>query len=280
MHNIGTNLLFANDVALLALCSAALIYLFNGSVHALIPLYAVGVFAGFSIAQLGMVRHWRRIGRGTIWKIAINVAGCIATSLVFCVVFVSKFSSGAWLLLPAAALIIFSMKRIKKHYGMVQEILKLDGVPIPDALPDKTMVILLSDINRATLMAIQFVRSLKPARIIGFHAAFTAEEGEAVRRKWTEHVPEFALEVRVAEFRDLIAETIDGLKAIDKRWEKDSLVVVIPELVPESFWHHFLHNQMAMRLRLAIEQEPDLNPEILNIPVKIASLSAKTQTPA
>ena len=40
--------------------AGAVVILGGGSTHALIPLYAVGVFIDFTIAQSGMVRHWLR----------------------------------------------------------------------------------------------------------------------------------------------------------------------------------------------------------------------------
>ena len=38
--------------------------IFRGSTHALIPLYAVGVFLSFTLSQAGMVRHWLVKGEG------------------------------------------------------------------------------------------------------------------------------------------------------------------------------------------------------------------------
>jgi hypothetical protein len=39
-----------------------LIILFNASVSALIPLYAIGVFLSFTLSQAGMARRWWKIG--------------------------------------------------------------------------------------------------------------------------------------------------------------------------------------------------------------------------
>ena len=46
-------------VVVLAVLAAALLVASNGDTQALVPLFAVGVFIGFTLSQLGMVRHWR-----------------------------------------------------------------------------------------------------------------------------------------------------------------------------------------------------------------------------
>src|SRR5206468_8108263 len=54
----GDRLAFSYGIIVLASLAAALIVIFRGSTHLLIPLYAVGVFIDFTISQTGMIRHW------------------------------------------------------------------------------------------------------------------------------------------------------------------------------------------------------------------------------
>ena len=46
-------------VVVLAVLAAALLAASNGNTQALVPLFAVGVFVGFTLSQFGMVKHWR-----------------------------------------------------------------------------------------------------------------------------------------------------------------------------------------------------------------------------
>jgi len=51
----GDRLAFSNGIIILAVLSAALLVMFRAESHALIPLYAVGVFISFTLSQAGMV---------------------------------------------------------------------------------------------------------------------------------------------------------------------------------------------------------------------------------
>lgn len=267
--NIGTRLVFANGIMLLALASALFIVLFQGSVHALIPLYAVGVFLGFSLSQFGMVLHWRRAGAGHRKNILINAVGFGATAIVFCVVFFSKFLEGAWILIPAIAFLIFSMKQIHNHYALMRRVFNLDHKSLPKILPDKLMIILISHLDWGAAYAIQVARSFRPAHIRAFHAAISEKEKERLRREWDAHgFGDIPFDIETSEYRDLIGSVLEYVKKIEKQWHRDEIIIVIPEIIPPRFWHFFLHNQIAFRLRLAIEQDPEVHAEILDVPVK------------
>ena len=100
---------FANGILLLAAASALLIVGFAGSSHALIPLFAVGVFLAWTLSQIGMVMIWRRErSKGWRLKALLNGAGALATGITFVVVGSEKFFDGAWialLLIPILVLL-------------------------------------------------------------------------------------------------------------------------------------------------------------------------------
>ena len=102
LANRGDRLVFSNGIIFLALLAGLLIVIFKGDISALIPLYAFGVFTGFTLSQAGMVvHHWRL--REPHWRASavVNGVGCVATGVVAVVVVVSKFTEGAWI--PAVA---------------------------------------------------------------------------------------------------------------------------------------------------------------------------------
>lgn len=268
-RNLGSRLVFVNGVLFLSLCAIFLVYMFDGSVHALIPLYAVGVFLGFSLSQAGMVNHWKKLGSGNTKKIILNAVGGIATAIVLVVVFFSKFTHGAWMLVPAVLLIVLFMKQIKKHYREVEGVLALNGKPLSKIYPDKTMLILVSDVNRLTMYAVEYTRSFKAVHVSAFHIAFSAEDAEEIRKKWEKYFPDVPLEIYVSEHRDLTGPVLLHIKELETRWSNDAVIVVVPELVPSKWWHYFLHNQTAFRLRFAIDNDPDIHAEILEVPWKI-----------
>ena len=60
LSNRGDRLVFSNGILVLAVVAGSLIVGFGGITSALIPLYAVGVFTGFTLSQAGMVIHHRK----------------------------------------------------------------------------------------------------------------------------------------------------------------------------------------------------------------------------
>src|SRR5207245_4828412 len=55
---LGERLVFSNGILVLAGFAALLLVAFRGETHALIPLYAVGVFISFTLSKSGIVPYW------------------------------------------------------------------------------------------------------------------------------------------------------------------------------------------------------------------------------
>jgi hypothetical protein len=163
------------------------------------------------------------------------------------------------------------MKSIKRHYNFMERKLALDGKQIPDVMPKKTMVMVVSRMNKAVLYTLKFVKSFQPAHIKAVHVAIDQEEADKFKAQWGKYIPDVPIDIIISEYRDLIGPILSYLKNIEKEWNDDQLIVVIPEIIPERFWHHFLHNQTALRLRFEIEQDPDIHAEILDVPIKITT---------
>src|SRR6266516_2310675 len=64
--NQGDRLVFSNGILILSGFAILLIVVFAGDTHALLPLYAIGVFISFTLSQSGMVMRWVRL-RGKAW---------------------------------------------------------------------------------------------------------------------------------------------------------------------------------------------------------------------
>jgi len=114
LTGLGDRLVYANGIVLLSLATGALIVLFRGDSHTLVPLFAVGVFLAFTLSQAGMVLHWRR-ERGPAWRLAtINLVGALATGGTVIVIGTSRFLAGAWitiLLIPCLVIGFYSIHR-------------------------------------------------------------------------------------------------------------------------------------------------------------------------
>jgi len=117
----GSRLAYSNGIVVIGVLALALIVLFDGSTHALIPLFAIGVFLCFTLSQAGMVRHWLT-ARGPRWrrlKLAINGLGAVTTAIVTAVVVIIKLPEGAWLVVVIVPVLIVLFTRVHTHYAQV-----------------------------------------------------------------------------------------------------------------------------------------------------------------
>lgn len=266
-YTLGSRLVFTNGIVALSVAASLLIIFFRGSVHALIPLYAVGVFLGFSLSQLGMIIHWKKTVKKHVKNILINAVGFLATSAVFFIVLFSKFTHGAWVLIPGIILIVLLMNKIKKHYTNLDKMLTLDTLK-NEATYGKTVIILISKLNSAILQAVKFARSLHSTRLRAIHIALDPKLAEEIKKNWAIYLPDVPLDIVPSEYRDLTEPLLLYLAKTEKRWPDESLIVVIPTLVCHHFWEHLLHDASAQHIRKEIEQDVRNHAQILEIPIK------------
>lgn len=267
--NLGARLVFANGIVVLGVLAALLLILFGGDVHALIPLYAVGVFIGFTLSQAGMIAHWRKLGKGHGRKILINGMGMAATFIVLIVILFSKFTHGAWALIPTIVLLVLMMKSIKAHYISVGRLLAPERMAPRQVFAAKTMLVLVSSINRGVIHAVQFAKSFNPAGLRAVHVALDDESETAIREQWMWAFPEVPLDLIRDEYRDINETVLNYIRKFQTENLDKSLIVVMVEYVPHRWWQNILHNQTALRLRYDIEQAPDIHAEILTVPIKM-----------
>ncbi len=247
----GDRLVFSNGIVALGFVAAALLAVFGGDTHALIPLYAVGVFLAFTMSQAGMVVHWWRL-REPGWRrhMAINGTGAAATAVVTLIIAATKFTHGAWIvviLIPTLVIIFF---RIRVHYDQVAEQLSLSNYQ-PMRHPQHYVVVPIGGVHQASLRAIEY------ARTISEHvtAVYVDQYGEESRvlKKWDECSGGTPLVVLPSPYRALVPTLLEYIERVHEVLEgKGFVTVVLPEFIPHRWWHLFLHNQTALRLKGAL----------------------------
>jgi amino acid transporter len=113
-------------IVVLAILAAALLVASNGNTQALIPLFAVGVFVGFTLSQVGMVRHWSgQRSRGWMTRAVINGVGAVLTAATTIIELVSKFTEGAWLIVLIIPGLVFLFSRVQRTYARIGALLAL-----------------------------------------------------------------------------------------------------------------------------------------------------------
>jgi len=253
----GDRLAFSAGILLLGLVAASLVVIFNGSTHALIPLYAVGVFIDFTIAQAGMVRHWwRERSPGWRQRLTINAVGCIATGIVAVVVTTIKFADGAYLVLILIPILVAGMLFVHREYAaQTAELAVRDDLVVSGPHREQRVVIPVNGINRAVVQAVTFGRTIT-ADVRAVYVTEDADEGEALRVRWERQVPGVPLVIVESPYRALIGPVVAYLDVLDQAWPPDKeapiTIVVLPEYVARHWWDRLLYNQTAKRLKGAL----------------------------
>jgi amino acid transporter len=262
LANRGDRLVFSNGILVLAALAALLIVAFNANVTRLIQLYILGVFLSFTLSQTGMVRHWAGALRGTSGaerralrrKQLVNGTGAVATGLVFVVVLITKFASGAWIVVLAAPVIFMVMKAIATHYRQVGE--ELRAAPSGVALPAQVhAVVLVSNLLAPTLRALAFAQATAPATI---RAVKVAAEGadDSLPVEWEERGVPVPLVVIESPYRETVRPVQLYVRQLRRDYPGDVISIIIPEYVVGHWWHNLLHNQTALRLKARLLFEP------------------------
>lgn len=253
----GDRLAFSMGIIALGLIAATLVVVFRGDTHALIPLYAVGVFIDFTISQAGMVRHWWQ-ERSPGWRrrMTINAIGGVATAVVAVVVTSVKFVDGAWIVLMLIPILVAMMLFVRRQYdAQARELHVRDDLVLEGPLREQRVVVPVNGINRAVIQAVNFGRTLSD----DVRAVFVTEDteaGDALRERWERQVPGVSLVIVESPYRAVISPVLAYLDVLDQAWPPDKdvpvTIVVLPEYVARHWWERLLYNQTAKRLKTAI----------------------------
>jgi len=268
--NRGDRLVFSNGILFLAGAASLLLVVFGGNVNALIPLYAVGVFTSFTLSQTGMVRHHLKL-RESGWRVSVlfSTFGAIATFIVMMVVIISKFTIGAWIPVALVPIIVIAFKSVKRHYQGVARRLKVDPSEWEPAEPLRHgIVVLIGGVNRSSLAAIRYARSVGAEDALAVTVALDEDHAERIRSEWERYHIQFPLEIIESPYRDLTGTVEDYLDELDQRWQHDYITVVIAEFVLPHWWQGIFHNQSALALKLALKFRPDT--VVVNVPFHLA----------
>jgi len=255
----------------------------QGNTQALIPVFAIGVFVGFTLSQTGMVRHWHeQHGRGWARRAVINGVGAVLTMAALVIELVSKFTEGAWLVVIVIPLLVLFFERIHRAYRLIGAELGI-GQPLepPQQIPS-LVVVPVQGLSRLTREGVSAGLSLGDKVIAvtvcydnpdnpddqQHHASFDAA--------WHAWAPDVPLVTLHSVKRTLGPPLVDYLRAKEMENPHRRIVVLIPEVQPEHWWLWFLHNQRGAVLNRAIMNGTD-NVVICRLRFRLAHLSPDEQ---
>jgi amino acid transporter len=250
-RNRGDRLVYSNGVVILAVTAAVLVMLFYGSTHALIPLYAVGVFTSFTLSQASMVLRWlRQRPPGWRWRSVLNATGAATTALVLVVVAATKFTDGAWIVVVLITGLVMTFRAIKSHFDAVARQLSLDGFDPPPA-KEHTVLVLVGDLHRGVVEAIQYAQALSPSAK-AVYVEVDPERTHRLEERWGKYGLGAPLIVLTSPYRSLLGPLLEYIDHLQEQREQHVVTIIIPEFIPARWWQNLLHNQTALLVKGAL----------------------------
>ena len=247
----GDRLAFSNGILILGGLAALLILLFGGATHALIPLYAVGVFVSFTLSQASMVRRWlSRREEGWWWRWVLNAVGAATTGLVMLVIAATKFSHGAWMVVLLIPLLVALFMMIHRHYADVARQLSLVNYGGPPPIQHSVLV-LVGDLHRGVAAALRYAQTLSTSAK-AVYVELDPERTQKLEEKWGKFGLGVPLVVLTSPYRSLLTPFLDYVNHLLAVGENHVVTIVIPEFVPARWWQHLLHNQTALLIKGAL----------------------------
>ncbi|MET9126812.1 APC family permease [Streptomyces sp. NPDC004528] len=248
-----------HGVLALAAVSAALLVFSGGDTNTLVPLFAIGVFVGFTIAQVGMVIHWygERSG-GWRGKAVLNGCGGLLTGVAAVVVTATKFAEGAWLIVIALPLLVVAFEAVHRAYGRIGERLGLGRIPEAPHRERSVVIVPVSSLSRLTSEALTAAASLGDevrAVTVCYPDPEDRSHLHALERDWARWSPGVPL-VRLASERRTLGRPIAAyVREVTAAEPATRVTVLIAETEPERWWQRLLQNQRGAVVAHAVRRE-------------------------
>ncbi|GHH37820.1 APC family permease [Amycolatopsis oliviviridis] len=246
---------FRYGVGFLTITSAILLIVSDGDMNTLVPLFAIGVFVGFTLSQFGMIRHWRtHRPDGWAGKATLNGFGALLTASAAIVVTVTKFGEGGWLIVVTLPLLVLIMEWVNRSYDRIGRRLGLGKTPAPPRPSRSLVVVPVHTVSRLTRDALAAALSLGD-RVEAVHVTHPDEERSAQEfvAAWEEWHPEVQLVQLHDERRRLGVPLVEHLASV----RDQHVFVLIAEVEPEHWWQRILQNQRGAVLARALRRRSD-----------------------
>lgn len=257
---------FTYGVLALGGAGAALLLASGGNMNALVPLFAIGVFIGFTLAQYGMVRHWLTV-RSHRWRLrlALNGFGAVLTATAAVVTMSMKFTEGAWLIIVTIPALIYGMERVRGAYTHIGARLRdTESRNDSPAIGFKPAVLVpVSGLTTLSVRAMAAAHAMSSSPI-AIRICAPGESTAEFTRQWQDRYPHSRIVV-VEDTERSIALSL--ARYIRSNFPHRETFVVIATIDPATRWHRILPRQRTDEIADTLRAKTDA--VVCQIPVRI-----------
>jgi amino acid transporter len=262
----GHRLVFSNGIITLTVLAVALLIVTGGSLNALVPFYAIGVFTGFSMAGYGMTKHWLT-HRGPGWrsKLVINLSAGLLSTIVVGIFAIAKFTEGAWLVVVVFPILVFALMRLNRQYRAEASVLEMSRTEPPElAKHDRHRVLVFVDsVDLAEVEAMRYAKGLQSDELTAVH--FVLDPAHAVRlhRRW-QHFG-YLTELRVVECvdRNLLRAAQELVCQVMRDHPDTKVTVLLPRRTYSALLGRLLHDRTADKIAAVVSRIPGASAQIV-----------------
>lgn len=260
----GDRLVFSNGILILTFVACSLVVGLHANTDVLLPIYALGVFIGFTISQSGMVVHWIRHQEDEPrWRLkaAVNGLGATASAVVGLDIAITKFSHGAWIVVVLVPLMVVTFARIHRHYIGLQA--KLAASRLEAVLPTKHhALVLVSSLHKGVVQALRYARLISGDRVealvvdLGSDGYHEGAGVQKLRADWVYYGMGVPLRSVPSPYRAIVEPILEEVDRFRLAEPDVCLTVILPEFVTAKWWQRLLHGQMAFRIKAMLMLKP------------------------
>jgi amino acid transporter len=282
----GHRLVFSNGIITLTVLAVALLVGTGGSLNALVPFYAIGVFTGFSMAGYGMTKHWMtHRGPGWRYKLLINLSAGILSTIVVGIFAIAKFTEGAWLVVVVFPILVFALMRVNRQYRAESSVLEMSLSCAPELHKhDRHRVLIFVDsVDLAEVEAMRYAKGLQADELTAVHFVLDSAHAERLQQRW-QHF-EHASELRTFDCfdRNLNRAAQDLVLQVMEEHADTKVTVLLPRREYSQVMGRLLHDRTADKIAGVVSRIPGASAQIVayDIATRIAlSSSAGDVSPA
>jgi amino acid transporter len=270
----GRRLVYTQGIIVLTVLAGSLLIFFNGVTDKLIPLFAIGAFLAFTLSQAGMVIHWSRSReRNARLSAVVNGTGAIATAITLLIVIVTKFAEGAWIVVIVVPLLFILMLSINRHYLRIGREVAVSGPVRLERPSEMIAVVPIEHLNVLAEKALQVAYGLSQ----NIHVVHVKEEqsDRDFSSEWRvnvqpsidrEGLSEPNLVILKSPYRKVITPILNYIWQLESKNPKNTIAVLVPQLVESRWYYSLLHNRRAAILKTVLLLKGRNRILIVNVP--------------
>ncbi len=244
----GQRLVFSNGIITLTVLAVALLIGTGGSLNALVPFYAIGVFTGFSMAGYGMTKHWLT-HREPGWrhKLLINLSAGLLSTVVVAIFAIAKFTEGAWLVVVVFPILVFALMRVNRQYRAESSVLEMSAPEPPELLEHAhhRVLILVDSVDLAEIEALRYAKGLKADELTAVHFVLDSVRAESLQRQWDHFGHVTKLRLVDCFDRNLGRAAQDLVQQMMVEHEGTKVTVLLPRREYSQLLGRLLHDRTA-----------------------------------